>query len=78
MIAWCTLKAEIVAARKDCESCEIFFATLKQNIANIKYQDHLNIAYIKYFLKRLHTLKAARNYFPKKLRALIVAITYFE
>ena len=54
-----TLLAEIVAGRKNCESCEIFLATLIQNVADTKCCEKL-------FSKKLQTINVAMNSFEWK------------
>ena len=51
-----TLKAAILAGRKSCESCEMFFATLKQKVAYIKCRKEP-------FLKKLPCIKCRQESF---------------
>ena len=51
-----TLKAAILAGRKSCESCEMFFATLKQKVAYIKCRKEP-------FFKKLPCIKCRQESF---------------
>ena len=51
-----TLKAEIVAGKRNCKSYKIFFATLKQKVVYIECCGES-------FLKKLCTLNIARGHF---------------
>ena len=51
---------KICCGKKSCDSCEIFLATLIQEVADIKYCE-------KSFSKKLWALNVARIHFPKKV-----------